>query len=75
MKKQKEETVSLAKYLCDQDGMRMSWSNDVKKMMKLWDSHERLINLLENIAKDTSVSQNIRDKIVSTIERARTVKI
>ena len=79
MKKSKEETMPLSKYQFEVDSMRMNWSNDVKKMMKLWDNHQRLIGVLEDILKTQEpgvlLGEELRGKITTEIERAKGVKL
>lgn len=75
MKKPKEETVPLSKYQHEVDSIRMSWSGDVQKMMKLWDSHQRLIGVIEGILKNPREALLESNKIVTEINRAKGVKI
>lgn len=79
-----KETISLKEhqkivnaYESSLSSLRIQWSMDTKKMMRLWDSHQRLIAALERISTACSVESAgpWMIEIQKEIEKGKEVKI
>ena len=70
-------TITQSEFDSHVTGIRQCWSNDVRKMMKLWESHQRLISVLDMIAKDNldRVSPGIKTTVRAEIAKAMEVQI
>jgi hypothetical protein len=64
-------------YESSMNALQMQWSQDIKRMMRLWDSHQRLIAFLESFdrAGFVGVSSGVKELARKEVEGAKKVKI